>query len=84
MSTEKIYECGFLAGLKAGRLTRWHNVADGDYPHCEKGNYTINILTDCGDIAYYDYNENCWIAEPSNVEIDPPIAWCEIPKYTEE
>ena len=73
----------FLAGLKAGR-PEWNKVADGDYPPCEKGNYTINVLTDCGDIAYYDYNENCWIAEPSSVEIDPPIAWCEIPKYTEE
>ena len=68
---------------KAGR-PKWHKVADGDYPPCEKGNYTINVLTDCGDIAYYDYNEDCWIAEPSSVEIDPPIAWCEIPKYTEE
>lgn len=74
---------GLLAGLKAGR-PKWHKVADGDYPPCEKGNYTINVLTDREDIAYYDYNENCWVAEPSSVEIDSPIAWCEIPKYTEE
>jgi hypothetical protein len=73
----------FLAGLKAGR-PKWYKVADGDYPPCEKGNYTINVLTDCGDIAYYDYNLDCWIAEPSSAEIDPPIAWCEILKYTEE
>lgn len=73
----------FLAGLRAGK-PKWHKVADGDYPPCEKGNYTINVLTDCGDIAYYDYNEDCWIVEPSSAEIDPPIAWCEIPKYSEE
>ena len=22
-------------------------------------------------------------AEPASVEIDPPVAWCEIPKYKE-
>ena len=73
----------FLAGLKAGK-PKWHKVADGDYPPCEKGYYTVNVLTNYGDIAYYDYNDGCWIAEPSSVEIDPPVAWCEIPKYTEE
>lgn len=77
------YEDGFLAGLKAGRL-QWHKVADGDYPPCEKGNYTINVLTDRGGIAYYDFNDDRWIAEPLSAEINPPIAWCEIPKYTEE
>ena len=73
----------FLAGLKAGK-PKWHKVADGNYPFYEKGYYTVNVLTNYGDIAYYDFNEGCWIAEPSSEEIDPPIAWCEIPKYTEE
>lgn len=27
---------------------------------------------------------DCWVAEPSSLEIDPPIAWCEIPKFEEE
>lgn len=44
-------------------------------------NLNINVLTNYGDIAYYDYNDNCWIAEPISAEIDPPIAWCEIPEY---
>ena len=39
--------------------------------------------TDLGDIAYYNYDLDCWIAEPSSAEIDPPVAWCEIPKYEE-
>ncbi len=73
----------FLAGFKTGR-PQWHKIADGDYPPCEKGNYTISVLTDKGDIAYYSYNYDCWIAEPSSGEIDPPIAWCEIPTYKEE
>lgn len=63
--------------------TKWHKVADRDYPPCEKGNCTINVLTDCGDIAYYNYDEECWVAEPLSTEIDLPIAWCEIPKYKE-
>ena len=25
----------------------------------------------------------CWLEEPSSAEIDPPIAWCEIPKFGE-
>ena len=66
--------------LKKNTLV-WHKVADGDYPPCERGNYSINVLTDCGDIAYYNYDMECWIAEPSSAEIDPPVAWCEIPKY---
>jgi hypothetical protein len=73
----------FLAGLKAGR-PKWHKVIDGFMPPIEKGNDTINVLTDKGDIAYYSYNFDCWVAEPSSIEIDPPIAWCEIPKFEEE
>ena len=65
------------------KANEWHKVADGDYPPCERGNYSINVLTDCGDIAYYNYDMECWIAEPSSVEIDPPVAWCKIPKYKE-
>ena len=74
--------CSFLAGLKAGK-PKWHKVADGDLPPCEKGNCTINVLTDCGNIAYYNYDEECWVAEPASAETEPPIAWCEIPKYEE-
>lgn len=72
--------CSFLEGLRVGRL-KWHKVADGDYPPCERGNYSINVLIDCGDIAYYNYEDECWVVEPSSAEIDPPVAWCEIPKF---
>lgn len=71
----------YLSGLKAGR-PKWHKIDDGDYPPCERGNYySINVLTDSGDIAYYNYEDECWVVEPSSAEIDPPVAWCEIPKY---
>ena len=68
------------AELKKNALV-WHKVADGDYPPCEKGNYSINILTDKGNIAYYNYDMECWVAEPSSAEIDPPVAWCELPTF---
>lgn len=76
------YVSNYLDGLVEGK-PKWHKVADGDYPPCERGNYSINVLTDSGDIAYYNYDMECWIAEPSSAEIDPPIAWCEIPKFEE-
>ena len=81
-SERRAIKQAYLAGLKAGR-PKWHKVADNNYPLCEKGNCTINVLTDCGDIAYYNYDEECWVAEPASVEIDPPVAWCELPKFEE-
>lgn len=63
--------------------TKWHKVADGEYPPCENDNYSIKVLTDCGNIAYYNYSLDCWVTGPSSAEIDPPIAWCELPKFEE-
>lgn len=60
---------------------KWHKVADGDYPPYDKCNCSINVFTNSGHIAYYNYDDECWIEV---LEINPPIAWCEIPKYTEE
>ena len=31
----------YIAGFKAGK-PKWHKIADGDYPPCERGNYSIN------------------------------------------
>lgn len=70
---------------------KWHKVADGDLPPVQKGyRYSANIFTDEGDIAYYDPTFNTWWyayeqTGLASLEIDPPpIAWCEIPTYTEE
>ena len=75
------YKMGFQDGYN--KANEWHYVKDGDYPPCEKGSFTINVLTDRGEIAYYDYNLKCWVVEPSSAEIDPPTAWCYIPKFEE-
>ena len=41
-----LFVVGFMKCLELNEI-KWHKVADGDYPPCEKGNYTINVLTDC-------------------------------------
>lgn len=61
---------------------KWHKVADGDLPsvhatflneNCEK----VEYLGEGKWEAYSEYYEEY-------VEVDPPIAWCEIPQYTED
>ena len=81
-SERRAIKQAYLAGLKAGK-PKWHKVADVDLPPCEKGGFTVNVFTDRGEIAYYNYDEECWVAEPASAETEPPIAWCEIPKYEE-
>jgi len=79
-----LFVAGFMKCLELNKRDKWHKIADGDYPPMEKGSYTINVLTDRGDVAYYSYDDECWVAEPSSTEIDTPEAWCELPKYTKE
>lgn len=73
----------FLAGLEKGR-PKWHDLRENpnDLPPLEKGArfMSIDVLTDRGETAYY-YYEDCWY-DTYNNEIDQPLAWCEIPKYT--
>jgi len=81
------------AELGAGR-TKWHKVADGDLPE-----YGVEVLDENGDKVRYEMEGYAgysgllpslsgWIAyseyEERDVEIDTPIAWCEVPQYTEE
>ena len=71
-----------LAGQKAGR-PKWHKVADGDLPK-ENKRYLCKIKEFVGSgISYecfdYDTEYSSWKNTCGDV-----IAWCEIPKYTEE
>lgn len=68
---------GFLAGLKAGR-SKWHKVADGDLPKDEN-----DVLVYSGEdwrmcVGRYSPKYKAWETGCDT------IAWCEIPKYTEE
>ena len=67
----------FLAGLKAGR-PKWHKVADGDLPKDEN-----DVLVYSGEdwrkcVGRYSPKYKAWETGCDT------IAWCEIPKYTEE
>lgn len=95
MSTEKIYECGFLAGLKAGKL-KWHDLRKNteDLP---KGDVhrTILLKDRYGNIytgAFYPkdeyHKENCFSVEcleygfqgNNFVAFEQIAKWSEFPK----
>ena len=67
----------YLAGLKAGK-PNWHKVADGDLPKDEN-----DVLVYSGKdwrmcVGRYSPKYKAWETGCDT------IAWCEIPKYTEE
>ena len=76
-------EC-YHAGLKAGR-PKWHKVADGDLPE-EKKLYLVAIKENGLAISYF--NGINWETKYNLGDfghlVEKVIAWCEIPKYTEE
>lgn len=81
----------FLAGLKAGR-PKWHKVADGDLP--KENHFVLIFNKQTGyEIArhapFEEYRHDNWVTVDNRSLIpiknkSPVIAWCEIPKYTEE
>ena len=87
--------CKENAGLKAGR-PEWHKVADGDLPntsgemHAER--YPILACTKNGYVTVAirrkhgrAYEWFCSDYDGNTLYLDKEvIAWCEIPKYTEE
>lgn len=73
----KVLKQAFLAGLKAGKnKTKWHKVSDGDLP---KGEDAVLIYWKAGDIRCFSVVEPYKVTEDKHI-----IAWCELPKYTEE
>lgn len=61
---------------------KWHKVADGDLPPV----HSTVLNEDCDKVEYL--GEGKWETYSEYyeryVEIEPPIAWCEKPEYTEE
>ena len=74
----------YFAGLKAGR-PQWHKVAVGDLPK-ENKLYFVKIKDNGLAIAYF--NGRHWETRYNLGDyghcVETVIAWCEIPKYTEE
>ena len=94
---ESIAKQAFLAGLKADR-TKWHKVTDGDLPkepeflksHPDNHRYEWFLVATVGrpDKALYSFAKKKWFIDYEEMMLGDsyfkPIAWCEIPQYTEE
>ena len=84
-------EQAYLAGLKAGR-PKWHKVADGDLP---KENHFVLVLNKrtgyeiARHAPFEEYYLDNWVTIDNRSLVQTKnnpsvIAWCEMPKYTEE
>lgn len=76
------YNCA-LAGLKAGR-PQWHDLRKdpNDLPPkmVSNHNFSIEVLSDRGEIVCYNFHYCEWFYWRSG----EPIAWCEIPNFDKE
>ena len=76
---------GFLAGLKAGR-PQWHDLRKNpnDLPkRMRKSILSRTVLNQIGTPCHYNYELECW-QNWSYIEIDTPVAWCEIHTFDKE
>ena len=80
LSVDDIAKENFLAGLKLGRLMKWHKVADGDLPR-QEGNtcFSIDVLADGRRWVYYNFMNGKWFCGNKETKV---TAWIEIPKET--
>ena len=67
------------------KANEWHKVADGDLPK-ENKLYLVEIKDNGLAIAYFNgrHWETRYNLGDSGHCVETVIAWCEIPKYTEE
>lgn len=78
---DEIVEETYIAGIKAGR-PQWHNLRKNptDLPEPY-----MSVVNQNGRNVLYDYIHRVWRFDDANEYIcDTPIAWCEIPTYTED
>ena len=77
--SEKDLEEAFLAGLKAARQKKWHDLRENsdDLPEdC--------VINQDGKRVLYDHINKVWRNDDADEYIcDDPIAWCEIPTFEE-
>lgn len=69
----------YLAGLKAGK-SQWHKVADGDLPKVKTWVIGFYYGKDNWHKLFYRADGNWW---GEGQLCQPPITWCEIPKFEE-
>ena len=87
LSTRINAERDWSKGAEFGynKANEWHKVADGDLPK-ENKLYFVKIKDNGLAIAYFNgrYWETRYNLGESGHCVETVIAWCEIPKYTEE
>lgn len=78
----------FLAGLEAGKnknvLAEWHDLRKNpdDLPRKDErflANVSIFVMTQKNKFACYNFDDKKWYS--NGLTINPPIAWCEIPRF---
>lgn len=59
---------------------KWHKIVNGDLPSAYS-----TVLDETGDKVDY-VGCNMWMksSDYCSVNVDPPIAWCEVPTFSEE
>lgn len=74
------YCLAYIAGATENGIV-WHDLRKNPEDLPKDKEFKI---TDKGNIGFYDSHWEKWYYWNSNEMIFPPIAWCEIPKLTEE
>ena len=81
----------FLAGLEIGKdinvPIKWHDLKKNpnDLPKKDKRfslNVSITVMTQKNKFAWYSFIDRQWYS--NGLIINPPIAWCEIPRFERE
>lgn len=75
-----LFVAGFMKCLELNEI-KWHKVADGDLPEDSR---LVLIQMVNGNTTMGIYYVNAWREICNCKELTGVIAWCEIPKYTEE
>ena len=83
MGVRKPCKEAYLAGLKASKETKWHDLRKNpnDLPQVHS-----TVLDENGDKITYRGGDTWTVYSDfyeKSIDADPPIVWCEIPKFEE-
>lgn len=80
---EKHYRDGFTNGAKWGIEHEWHDLRKNpnDLPP-KKTWCSLTVVNQIGTPCHYNYDKSCW-QNWSFIDIETPIAWCELPHFKE-
>lgn len=75
-------EC-YIAGLAEGK-PKWHDLrkTPNDFPPRIK-KISETVINEFGTPCFYNFEKSCW-QNWSYIDIETPIAWCELPEFEAE